>query len=83
MVGPQISLPARLSPFVHVLAGVGHDSFNGNRSTSFATAIGGGIDMHFLPLISWRIIQVDDVITHYFGGVQNSPRVSTGLVFRF
>src|SRR5579863_8398516 len=83
MVGPQLSFPARLSPFVHVLAGVGHISTNGITDTSFEAAIGGGIDMHIAPLISWRIIQGDDVITRYFGGVQHNARVSTGLVFRF
>jgi hypothetical protein len=83
MVGPQISFPARLSPFFHVLAGIGHISSNGITDTSFEAAIGGGIDMRIAPLISWRIIQGDDVITRYFGGIQHNARVSTGLVFRF
>ena len=83
MVGPQISFPTRISPFFHVLAGVGHVSDNGISSTSFAGAFGGGIDLHIAPLISWRIIQGDDIVTKYFGGVQHSARVSTGLVFRF
>jgi hypothetical protein len=83
MVGPQISFPTRISPFVHVLAGIGHVSDNGSTDTSFAGAIGGGIDMRIAPLISWRIIQGDDIITHHFGGVQHNARVSTGLVFRF
>jgi hypothetical protein len=83
MAGPQISFPTRLSPFVHVLAGIGHVADNGITNTSFAGAIGGGIDLHIAPLVSWRIIQGDDIITQYFGGVQHSARVSTGLVFRF
>jgi|HubBroStandDraft_4_1064222.scaffolds.fasta_scaffold41239_1 hypothetical protein len=83
MAGPQFSFPARISPFFHVLAGVGHVSDNGISSTSFAGAFGGGIDLHIAPLISWRIIQGDDIVTKYFGGVQHSARVSTGLVFRF
>jgi hypothetical protein len=83
MVGPQFSFPARISPFVHVLAGIGHVSDSGIINTSFAGAIGGGIDMHIAPLISWRIIQGDDIITRFFGGTQHSPRVSTGIVFRF
>jgi hypothetical protein len=83
MAGPQISFPARISPFVHVLAGIGHVSNNGSTDTSFAGAIGGGIDMTIVPLISWRIIQGDAIITHHFGGVQHNARVSTGLVFRF
>jgi hypothetical protein len=83
MAGPQISFPARISPFVHVLVGVGHVYDNGASSTSFAGAIGGGIDMHIAPLISWRIIQGDDIVTNHFGGRQNSARVSTGIVLRF
>jgi hypothetical protein len=83
MVGPQISFPARISPFIHALAGIGHVNLNGSPDTSFAGAIGGGIDMHIAPFISWRIIQGDDLITHHFGGVQHNARVSTGLVFHF
>ena len=83
MVGPQLSFPAHISPFVHVLAGVGHIHAGGNTGTSIATAIGGGVDVHLLPILSWRAVQVDDVITHFFGATQNNPRISTGLVVRF
>jgi hypothetical protein len=83
MVGPEISFPARISPFLHVLAGIGHVYSNGSTDTSYAAAIGGGIDMHIAPLVSWRIIQGDDVITHFFGGIQHNARVSTGIVIRF
>jgi hypothetical protein len=83
MFGPQISFPARISPFFHILGGVGHIREGGFTNTSFATAIGGGIDMRIVPLIYWRVFQVDDVVTRFFGGTQNSPRISTGLVFRF
>ena len=83
MAGPQLSFPTRISPFVHVLGGVGHVNDNGASGTSFAAAIGGGVNMRIVPMISWRIVQVDDVITHFFGEVQHSPRISTGFVFRF
>lgn len=83
IVGPQISFPARISPFVHVLAGIGHVGAGGVTNTSIATAIGGGIDWRLVPLVSWRVIQVDDVVTRFYSGTQNSARVSTGLVFRF
>lgn len=83
MVGPEIAFPGRISPFVHVLAGIGNVHSEGLTSTSFAAALGGGIDMHIAPLLSWRMIQGDDVITHFFGGVQHSARVSTGIVIRF
>ena len=82
MVGPQISFPGRISPFFHVMGGFGHIRL-GAADTSFAGAIGGGIDMGLAPLVSWRAIQVDDVVTRFFGGTQNSMRFSTGLVIRF
>lgn len=83
MVGPQISFPTRISPFLHLLGGIGHASDNGITSTAISGAIGGGIDMRIAPLVSWRVFQADDVITHFFGGVQHSARISTGLVFHF
>ena len=83
MAGPQISFPARISPFVHVLGGVGHISFNGATDNSFAVAFGGGVDMRIVPFVSWRIVQIDDLVTHHFDTVQHNARVSTGLVFRF
>jgi hypothetical protein len=83
MFGPQFSFPGRISPFIHVLGGVGHIRRNAVTDTSFATAIGGGIDMRLMPMFAWRIIQVDDVVTHLFGSTQNSARISTGLVLRF
>ncbi len=82
MVGPQISLPGPFSPYVHALAGIGH-VHTGNADTSFAGAVGGGIDMHLVPLISWRVIQADDVVTRFFGGTQHSLRLATGVVIRF
>ncbi len=82
MVGPQISFPGPISPFVHVLVGVGHIR-SGSSDTSLATAIGGGIDMRIFPALSWRVIQADEVITRFFGGTQRNARLSTGLVIRF
>ena len=84
MVGPQISFPfpGPISPFFHVLGGMGHIR-SGISDTSFAGAIGGGIDMRFAPLISWRVIQADDVVTRFFNGTQHNLRLSTGLVLRF
>jgi hypothetical protein len=83
MAGPQISLPFRFSPFLHVLAGVGHIHENGLTDTSVSAAIGGGFELRVAPLFSWRMIQADDVVTQFFGVTQHSLRLSTGLVFRF
>jgi hypothetical protein len=81
MFGPQISFPSRISPFAHVLAGIGHTT--SGSDTSFSTAIGGGIDTRLAPFFSYRIIQADEVFTHFFGSTQHSARISTGLIFRF
>jgi len=83
LAGPQFSVPKRISPFIHVLVGFGHAYTDGIWDNSFSAAIGGGIDLRVAPLLSWRILEVDDVITEYFGGIQNNPRVSTGMVLRF
>ena len=84
MVGPQFTIPfhRRLSPFVHALGGVGHVRA-GEARTSVAGAIGGGVDLPLAPLISWRVIQADYMITRFFNGTQNNIRISSGLVIRF
>src|SRR5215469_9320535 len=43
LFGPQVSFPARVSPFAHVLIGGAHFSNHGITDTSFSMAIGGGI----------------------------------------
>ena len=82
MVGPQISFPGRISPFFHVLGGFGHLQEGGSQ-TSFAGAFGGGVDMRIAPLVSWRVIQADDIVTRFSSGTQHSLRFSTGVVIRF
>jgi hypothetical protein len=83
MIGPQVSVPFRISPFVHVLVGIGHVRAGGISDNSFSTALGGGVDMKLVPTISWRVIQADDVVTRYFGSTQHNARISTGIIFRF
>ena len=50
--------------------------------TSFATALGGGIDYKIIRPVAWRF-QGDYVQTRFFGATQNNVRISTGIVFRF
>jgi hypothetical protein len=50
--------------------------------TSFAHAIGGGIDFKPVPLIGWRV-QGDFLQTRFFSGTQNNFRLSTGIVLHF
>jgi hypothetical protein len=90
LFGPEVSFPARVSPFAHVLVGGTHQSVGAGSygtfpvlatsSTGFATAIGGGIDIKVIPHVWVRPIQIDYVITRLNGATQNVPRVSAGLV---
>ncbi len=87
LFGPRASFPiGKFRHFVHALIGAGHisESASGlsNSSTSFADALGGGIDYHLIPLISWRI-QADALQTRFFSGTQNNVRISTGIVVHF
>jgi hypothetical protein len=81
--GPQISWPRRISPFAHALFGVGYFSGGGYRNRSLAANYGGGVDLRIKPRLSWRVIEGDLVITRLGGLSEHSPRVSTGVVFRF
>jgi len=84
LFGPQISFPARVSPFVHFLIGGSHEHVNGVGSdSSFAAALGAGIDTKLSGPIFWRIIQGDWIHTSQFGGSQNNGRLSTGIVIKF
>ncbi|HXQ25465.1 MAG TPA: hypothetical protein VN822_03560 [Candidatus Acidoferrales bacterium] len=83
LFGPQVSWPARVSPFAHVLIGGAHVSSGGFSDSSFATAIGGGIDTELVHGIYWRIIQGDYLPTHFGGARQDNVRVSTGIAFHF
>ena len=90
LFGPRVSVPAgRLRPFGEFLVGAGHINVNSAGSntsfasdTSFATALGGGLDYRLIRILAWRV-QGDYVLTRFFGTVQNNVRISTGIVVRF
>jgi len=97
LFGPELAFPAKVSPFVQALVGAAHQAVGAGASTSsgmpvnvfsssdhaFATALGGGIDLHIAPFLSFRAIQLDYLVTRFHSSTQNQPRVSTGLVLRF
>jgi len=83
LFGPQVSWPARVSPFAHVLIGGAHFSASGTGDSSFSAAIGAGIDSRLTDRVSWRIIEGDYIPTRFYGGTQNNIRVTTALVVRF
>jgi hypothetical protein len=92
LFGPSISLHTRVAPFAHVLVGAAHETqaqpnnpnfFSLGSSTSFATAVGGGIDAKLLPFVSVRLVQIDFMHTDIHNGGQNFLRVSAGFVVHF
>jgi len=93
LFGPQVSLPARVSPFVHVLFGAARESLSNpgvppgtpgiGATNAFATAVGAGIDVKPFPFISVRLFQFDYLLTRFGSQTQNQPRASAGIVFHF
>ena len=70
--------------FVEGLLGVRHFSYqsSGFAVTSFASEIGGGLDVPLTPRVGWRAIQIDyrtnaETLRH------NDVRFTTGLTFGF
>jgi hypothetical protein len=84
LFGPRVSMSVgKVRPFAEALFGAGHVDTNGFGSdTSFATALGGGLDYKIIRLIALRF-EGDYVQTRFFGTTQNNVRLSTGIVFRF
>jgi len=87
MFGPRISASVgKFTPFAQALFGVGHISESGggfsDSDTSFATAVGGGLDYKLIPLLAWRF-EGDYLHTQFFGNTQADFRFSTGIVLHF
>ncbi len=87
LFGPRASITVgKLRPFANFLVGIGHVNESGgglsNSDTSFAYAVGGGVDYHLIPTLSGRVA-VDMVQTRFFGNTQNNVRISTGIAFHF
>ncbi|MFZ0320371.1 MAG: outer membrane beta-barrel protein [Candidatus Sulfotelmatobacter sp.] len=85
LFGPRVSVPVgRFRPFAEALFGGAHVDVNngGGSDTSFATALGGGLDYKIIRPIAWRF-QGDYVQTRFFETTQNNVRISTGIVLRF
>jgi len=85
LFGPRVSFSVgKVRPFAEALFGAGHVSVNNGvgSDTSFATALGGGLDYKIIRRVAWRF-QGDYVQTRFFGATQNNVRISTGIVLRF
>src|SRR5208283_1950076 len=75
LFGPRFSVPlGKFRPFGEFEIGVGHVNTNGFGSdTSYATAVGGGVDYRIFRPIAWRV-QGDYVRTKFFSQADNSLR---------
>ncbi len=87
LFGPRASISVgKYTPFAELLVGISHQTDAGggisNSDTTFATAIGGGLDYKLVKGIALRA-QGDSIHTHFFGQAHNDLRISTGIVFRF
>lgn len=86
LLGLRISASASgVRPFIHAMFGSAHEKTGGivtTSDTSFATALGGGLDFRLAPVLGWRV-QGDYLQTRLFNSTQNNVRLSTGLVLRF
>jgi hypothetical protein len=84
LFGPRISFSVgKIRPFAEALFGGAHVNAGVVGSdTSFATAVGGGLDYKLIPLLAWRL-QGDYVQTRFFDTTQNNVRISTGIVLHF
>jgi opacity protein-like surface antigen len=85
LFGPRVSMSiGKFRPFAEALFGASHVNVNNGvgSDTSFATALGGGLDYKIIRPLAWRL-QGDYVQTRFFGATQNNVRISTGIVLRF
>ncbi|HXX02406.1 MAG TPA: hypothetical protein VEJ00_14415 [Candidatus Acidoferrales bacterium] len=84
LFGPRVSASiGKFRPFAEAEFGVGHvNASAAGSSTSFATALGGGLDYRLFRPVAWRF-QGDYVSTRFFSTTQNNVRLSTGIVLRF
>lgn len=87
LLGPRVSVSVgKLTPFAHALFGASriNESASGfsDSDTSFATALGGGVDYRLIHGLGWRV-QADMLQIRFFSGTQNNFRLSTGIVLHF
>jgi opacity protein-like surface antigen len=87
LVGGRLSVPVgKFTPFGEVLVGAAHIHTGGtlpsSANTSFATAVGGGLDFRLFGPIGARA-EGDYIHTKFFNSTQHNLRLSAGVVFRF
>lgn len=91
LFGPRVSYRKydRFTPFGQVLFGGARQTATGAPSeNSFAMSVGGGLDTKLTNRFSWRVGQVEYLLTRFTETTpsresQSNLRVSTGIVFHF
>ncbi len=85
LFGPRASVRvSKYRPFAELLIGAAHINVGNGfaTDTSFANAVGGGLDYQIFGPVSWRG-QLDWIHTRFFGHGQNDVRFSTGIAVHF
>ncbi len=86
LFGPRVSVTVKgFRPFAEILVGAAHVSRTSGISdsnTSFANAVGGGLDYKAAGPI-WLRAQLDWVEDRFYGNTQNGVRFSTGIAIHF
>jgi hypothetical protein len=81
-VGPQLSLPMRYSPFVHVLFGDMRLSLPGLLTNAFSMQLGGGLDIRVNHYLSIRAIEADAVTGNIYP-TSSAGHICSGIVLHF
>lgn len=83
MFGPRVTARSeKATPFFHALFGGARASGLGVSETSFAMALGGGIDVNAGQHVAIRVIQADYLMTRFASDTQSNMRLSFGVVFK-
>src|ERR1700686_5490379 len=87
LFGPRVSIPVgKFTPFAEGMVGLAHIHNGGtlpnSSNTSFASALGGGLDYRLIKLVALRG-EGDYIRTNFFNTTQNNLRLSFGIVLRF
>ncbi|HKV77942.1 MAG TPA: outer membrane beta-barrel protein [Candidatus Sulfotelmatobacter sp.] len=87
LFGPRLSIPVgNFTPFAEAMIGVAHvhngGDFPSSANTSFATAIGGGLDYRLIKGLAVRL-EANYLQTRFYSTTQDNLRLSTGVVVRF
>ncbi len=90
LFGPKVMFDSRdekFTPWAHLLLGAAHQGFDSNvgannGDTSFAWALGGGVDYHITDNVAARG-KLDLYHTSYFSNGDTHARFGFGIVYNF